>query len=139
MVAYTFKARFVAKIKEGIKPCTIRAPRGFRDRAQLKDRHAYPGEPMTLLTGPRMKPTALGKTLCVKRACITIAWRPQIEIIEAGEKLPIEQFDRFAIEDGFEDMDDMARFWADVHHIDVFAGTHLYWDPAPIRALKGGG
>ncbi len=137
MVAYSFKTRFVPKIKAGIKPCTIRAGRGPRSNANgAKDRHAYADEPITLLTGPRMRPEHLGKTTCTKRAPIILRWRPAIEIIEDGEKLPEQSFDRFAVEDGFDDMDDMARFWCEVHGaIEVFTGVHLYWDPAPIAAF----
>lgn len=128
MVAYSFKPQFVAPIQAGTKIGTIRAPRSLRSPHHHLDRHAYPAEPMTLLTGPRMRPTEILRTTCAARYKVTMRFLPIVEVIHDGEKLPAAWLDAFAIEDGFADFGEIERFWAETHkNVMVFEGVRLCW------------
>ena len=72
MVAYSFKARFVPLIREGLKTQTIRAQRS---------RHARPGELIQLFSGMR---THLCEKIVPDPVCI--AERMQDLLMEQGRK-----------------------------------------------------
>lgn len=109
MVAYSFKSRFAVAIREGWKTQTIRKGRA---------RHARPGEMLQLFTGMR---TAHCQRICpdvrcteVMRIVISFDDEGEIERI-ATDGVPVRDLDAFAIQDGFIDASDMARFWRSEH------------------------
>lgn len=128
MVAYSFKPHFVEPIKSGSKIGTIRAPCYPRSAYTNCDGHAYPGDPLTLLTGSRMRPTHIGKETCAARFDIVLRFYPIIEVIHAGEKLPLGLLDAFAREDGFAHFGELEEFWHETHAApEVFHGVHICW------------
>lgn len=109
MVAYSFKSRFEAPIREGWKTQTIRAAR---------ERHARPGEMLQLFIGMR---TAHCRKICpdvrctdVMKVIITFGDDGGIDRI-VTDGVPVRDLDAFAIQDGFKDSDDMAAFWRAEH------------------------
>lgn len=135
MVAYSFKFRFIDPILEGRKDQTIRARRV---------RHAFEGERLQLYTGMRTKQCRLIlKTVCLTVLPVQLRWRPVIEFTLNGDRLAAAAMDAFAKHDGFDDVSDMERFWAETHpRIEVFAGVVVSWrpprSPVPIGTILEG-
>lgn len=120
MVAYSFKAQFVEPILEGTKRQTIRAHR---------KRHARPGETMQLYTAMRTKK-------CRKIMDVTCEKVRPIEIRIMGRTIyhididgaDLMDLDNFARKDGFTDIGEMSRFWADTHpRLEHFEGVLITW------------
>lgn len=137
MVAYSFKKRFNPPILAGIKNQTIRAHR---------KRHARPGEEVQLFTGMRTKHCRLlGRPRCESALAIRITFpRPRqpavivIEQLTSGfDRITGAGLDDFARSDGFDDFDDMFRFWMAEHPpSDAFEGVLIRWTPlVPADAL----
>ncbi len=149
MVAYSFKARFVAPILAGTKGGTIRLPRKpgrarikiVLDEGQLYARerpggHVRVGEEMQLYTGMRTKHCLLiARKTCVAVEPIRLNFRVyrcwlgdvhHLRVIKAD-------FERFARFDGFESLKEMAEFWKG-RHVEpwwLFDGWHIRWLPLP--------
>lgn len=104
MVAYSFKARFAPAIIAGWKTQTIRGHR---------DRHARPGERVSLYTGMRTKHCRkIAEVLCTEVMRVVIEFDAEGGI--AGittDGVPVRDLDAFAVRDGFEDLGDMQLFW----------------------------
>jgi len=127
MVAYSFKPRFVSCIEAGTKHQTIRAERKGRAR------HARPGGPVTLLTGPRMKPVLIGRSVC------TGVFRIILDFKNGGVRTiapvsgvstattDVAGLDAFARGDGFDDWHDMQMFWMENHGSIQFEGVMIKW------------
>lgn len=134
MVAYSFQKRFILPIREGTKLQTIRALRTGRSR------HACPGEMLQLYFGMR---TAHCRKIVDDRLCTSV--RPvaisrqrradMIDWIEVGfddwpGRADVACLDTFARLDGFENIEDMAHFWARAHpEPGVFRGAMIEWAP----------
>lgn len=128
MVAYSFRPQFVAPIVAGTKRQTIRAER---------KRHARVGETVQLYTGMRTQHCrAIGLAICEGVMPIHIdVGRARIEI--AGRLLqPLHGLDDFARDDGFEDWQQMRRFWEEHHpRAPMFVGMLIHWcDFTPARS-----
>ena len=131
MVAYSFKPRFEAPIREGWKTQTIR---------RARDRHARPGEMIQLYVGMR---TAQCRKICpdvrcteVMKIVISFDGDGGIErIITDG--VPVRDLDAFAVRDGFKDSDDMADFWRSVHGpVGLWHGVIIEWS-SPRERVDG--
>jgi hypothetical protein len=129
LVAYSFKYRFAEPIIAGTKRQTIRADR---------KRHARPGERLQLFTGMRTRQCR--KILDVDPVCIEVVpvrlifaqdWRSCIFKIDTILLLPASM-QIFARDDGFEDVEDMQKFWVAEHGIGPrpaidFCGVLIRW------------
>lgn len=121
MVAYSFKKRFAAPIREGLKTQTIRG-----DRA----RHARPGEMLQLFTGMR---TAHCMKICEDVRCTDV--RPIgirfdgdgdiVGIVVDGKT--VADLDAFATQDGFVSSAEMGEFWLDAHKGSIGWGQPVLW------------
>ena len=134
MVAYSFKAQFIAPIVSGEKCQTVRADR---------KRHARPGEPVQLYTAMRTRHCRKlvdPDPVCtaVQSIKISIPYG-HIDIIAGitidGIPLTEEEIIAFAIADGFGDglgcpRFKMGRFWLDNHGWKDFSGVVIQWRPA---------
>lgn len=133
MVAYSFKGRFAPRIEDRSKKQTI--------RAVGKKRHTRPGERMTMTTGDRFHPKAIGAATCQSVDPIEIYFEsttpggkrkaPHI-VIRSGEPevevIRQDGLDNFARLDGFDDWDDMVAFWKATHPAaDSFKGLRIFW------------
>ena len=121
MVAYSFMARFEPRIEDGSKDQTIRADR---------KRHARAGEELQLYRGMRTRQCRLiGRASCVAVLPIRIKLEDE-EITIAGHVLHTPpMLDAFARRDGFEDWEDMRRFWRETHpDTPVFSGQCIRWN-----------
>lgn len=141
MVAYNFKSAFINGIVFGEKRQTIR-----RDRK----RHARPGEPVQLYTGMRTKHCRKlihPDPVCVGCDDITLrlghqAGEPVQDILINRIPLSAEEFDTFAVADGFRadgqfgPSQVMAMWWRRIHHTELFVGVLLRWEPAVINPRK---
>lgn len=110
MVAYSFKERFIHKIRTGIKFQTIRGIRIGRGR------HARPGEAVQLYYGMRTSQCRqIGAAVCRDVRGITLDFdRLRVEIFDPSAKILFETRparDLFAIADGFESWTDLVEFW----------------------------
>ncbi len=138
MVAYSFKKRFGPPILAGTKAQTIRADR---------KRHARPGEELQLFTGMRTRScTLLGRPTCLSVMPVRLCFskRAATELFEVGgELLSPSAMETFAQADGFEDVEDMARFWWAEHppgegdHI-AFEGVLIRWQPLVAAGAAAG-
>ena len=120
MVAYSFKARFVPLIREGLKTQTIRAERS---------RHARPGELIQLFSGMRthLCEKIVPDPVCTVVLPIMISFATaRIARVEVG-MVPVRDLDAFAISDGFEGLDDMTAFWLENHGARGFDGVVIEW------------
>lgn len=140
MAAYSFQARFVPAIECGAKRHTIRkARRG----------HAKVGGPITLQTGSRFKPSRLGVSVCTRLAWISLDFTngvvkrlwderarepafgipgfPGVNWAATHRLVGLPGLNHFAQSDGFQDWDDMARFWSKSHATEVFEGVLIEW------------
>lgn len=135
MVAYSFKARFAEPILLGAKAQTIRAPR---------KRHARPGEQIQLYTGMRTKHCRLlARVTCaaVEPVRLCFSARGAAELFEVnGSLLAPSGMEAFARADGFQSVEDMARFWRAEHpDLDEFEGVLIRWTPVQdLDALAAG-
>lgn len=143
MVAYSFKARFVAPIKAGLvrgpvtevmKRHTIRADRR---------RHVRPGEVVQLYYGMRTKQCELiGVGICTWVAPIHMVLAPANQ----GGRVTItrpdadyvgqtkDELDRFALGDGFIGWNDLLAFWGREHPGQTdFTGVIINWEPPHVR------
>lgn len=124
MVAYSFQERFVPLIREGYKRQTVRSHR---------PRHARPGELIQLYQGMRTKLCAkiVEDVICTHVSPIEITFRHGlIDRIVTGwpALLSVPDPDAFAIEDGFEDREDMSAFWTRQHKPALrFSGVLIEW------------
>lgn len=106
MVAYSFKERFVPKIRAGIKNQTIRGPRSYPTR---------PGQELQLYHAMRTAHCRLiGRAVCRDVRPIVLDFdRLRVEIADEKpivfESRPAR--DLFAIADGFETWTDLVEFW----------------------------
>lgn len=134
MVAYSFKARFAAPIVDRIKPHTLRGRR---------PRHARPGEEVQLYTGMRTKHCRLiGRATCDRLQAISIDFTSSDPIMLCDVQHPAKGVfkhsqeamvavaapEAFAISDGFDSLEDMARFWRDEHDVSEWDGILIGWD-----------
>ena len=129
MVAYSFKKRFGLPIRAGTKAQTVRAER---------KRHARPGEELQLYTGMRTRHCVLlGRSTCVSIEPVRLCFseRSATELFQVGgEHLDLTAMEAFARADGFNDVEDMARFWWAEHpHAGTdcitFVGVLIRWMP----------
>ncbi|EDX81435.1 hypothetical protein BBAL3_2592 [Brevundimonas sp. BAL3] len=132
MVAYSFKGRFEAAIRAGVKRQTI--------RKVGKKRHARAGERITMTTGDRFHPRQIGQAVCRNVGAITLDFRnelvtyayPDPENPDVENVLHLagrDHLDLFARVDGFESWPDLCLFWAEVHgSLDTFTGLRITWD-----------
>ncbi len=135
---YGFKKRFIAPILAGTKLGTIRAPRVGRGR------HARVGDALQLKAGPRYRPVVFADTVCSQVLSISLihlgspAGCVVVSAIDSGNIVKVivcdEDLDAFAIGDGFEDWDDLCRFWRDTHNVSNFEGMWIRWVGAEMRA-----
>jgi hypothetical protein len=141
MVAYSFNPRFELPILSGAKSGTI--------RALGRRRHVRAGETVQLYVGQRTRHCRLlGTAVCtsVDPIMVIVATRgtaPEIWSIAIGEPMAVSAvlvspaaIDRFGRSDGFQDGDDMARFWATAHRdligrdgVIRFRGVLIRWTP----------
>lgn len=129
MASYIFARRFAPLIREGIKRQTIRG------RAK---RHARPGERLQLLSEMhKMHKTPHEKIitdpLCTAVTPIEIGFASgEISLIRLGG-MPLLHLDRFAVDDGFADIEDMSAFWREHHGARLFHGVVIEWSPVAER------
>lgn len=127
MVAYSYKSRFEAPIRAGIKPQTMRNER---------KRHARPGEEIQHYYGMRTKHCRLiGRATCTAVTPVRIDFK-RCNILVEGRVLisGIVGLDAFAVRDGFKDWADMRAFWAKEHSSKRKKG---HPPPAPLTAWRG--
>jgi hypothetical protein len=134
VVAYSFKPQFERPIQERIKPHTLRDV-GRR-------RHAHPGEAVQLYIGMRTRACRMiGRAQCDRLQRVSLEFGSSVPIIiwdavradtgiyeAVGDGRPIEAPEAFAISDGFESLDAMARFWRDTHGVSEWQGLLIGWD-----------
>lgn len=106
MVAYSFKERFISKIRAGIKNQTIRGPRSHPTR---------PGQELQLYYAMRtVHCRKIGDAVCRDVRPILLDFdRLHVEIFDK-ESIVFESRparDLFAIADGFESWTDLVEFW----------------------------
>jgi len=120
MVAYSFKKRFAPLIADGRKTQTIRAGRA---------RHARVGELVQLYVGMRTSGCLkiIPDPVCVAVSQIEIHIAPHLITYAVVDGQIITISDQFAILDGFENANDMHRFWIDTHGEGVFRGVVIDW------------
>ena len=147
MVAYSFKPQFEAPIVERIKPHTLRGPR---------PRHARPGEHVQHYVGMRTRSCRLIATaLCDRLQAATLNFGAGVPIVlhavehpargvfdKVGPAQRVEAVEAFAISDGFEGWEAMARFWRDTHRVTAWEGFLIGWDVRtlelpPVRSVIG--
>lgn len=143
MVAYSYKARFVAPIAVGLGieiprwPGLV-IPAGFEIRPKRqtiralgKRRHAREGETLQLYFGMRTKHCRkIGDARCVSVHKIHIAvGEYSMPVTIEGEHIGMGYLHDFAREDGFENGEDMHKFWKKEHGIGHFSGVLIRWEP----------
>jgi hypothetical protein len=117
MVAYSFKPRFAEPIRSAVKRQTIRAPRR---------RHAIVGDRLQLFTGMRTKQCQkiMMDPVCIGTRRVLVSWSGssliQVCVMPIHEEpdalfgdfaLSPDDFDAFAVKDGFANEADMAAFF----------------------------
>lgn len=133
MVAYSFKSSFVLPIQHRTKVNTIRNPR---------KRHAREGEQLQLYCGMRTKSCfkIVPDMTCMVSVPIRFAIEPKslhcIELFEGRMELDPEFHHAFAIRDGFDSMEQMARFWRMTHDQTFFEGQLIGWDDLPEEWMR---
>jgi hypothetical protein len=117
MGLYNFKKQFVSKIQIGEKRHTIRAKRARSPKV---------GETLYLYTGLRQKGAELlMRVPCTKVQDITIAESlGGAAILIDGEPLDRSEKEQLARSDGFENFDEMMRFW---NGRLPFSGDIIHW------------
>ncbi|GJD55206.1 hypothetical protein [Methylobacterium dankookense] len=136
MVAYSFKRQFMQPIRERVKPHTL------RDFRRGRSRHARPGEQLQLYVGMRTSSCELiGRAVCDRFQSVSLDFSAPNPIVltdlvevgfstfeAAGEPQAVRAVDSFAVSDGFEDIEAMARFWRDTHDTSIWQGCLIGWD-----------
>lgn len=123
MVAYSFKARFIAPIQDRTKRQTIR---------NTRKRHARVGETLQLYSGMRTKFCKLiGTAKCIGVSDIRLDFDERRVEHASGHALTTEaETDAFAQTDGFADWRAMEAFWAKEHPgVRQFSGVLIVWGP----------
>lgn len=116
MPAYSFKERFVPRVKDGSKKQTIRAKR----KHQIKV-----GDPVYLYYGMRTKHCMkIGEGVCIDVNDILIS-KHNILIENVG-LLRGEELNVFAQKDGFRNWADMKNFWI-INNGLPFYGEVIHW------------
>lgn len=144
MVAYSFKARFVAPIQLGLgKPdpeAIFRAP-GMQPKRQTiratgKRRHARPGETLQLYTAMRTKQCRkIGEARCTEVIPIEIRFDDIVFWVylpassTRSARIKGDALKDFAKSDGFDNSNDMAAFWRVEHGSGTFHGLVIRWEP----------
>ena len=133
MVAYSFNARFIEPIRQGMKTQTIRA-HGLR-------RHARPGELLQLYSGMRTVhcQRILPDTPCLEVMQVEIQFRLDHIAGVHVDGIPVRDMDAFALRDGFADAADMWAFWRDHHPAAMnegFKGVVIEW-ARPAESMLG--
>lgn len=136
MVAYSFKRRFAPAIKAGTKCQTIRGERA---------RHARVGERVQLYTGMRTKLCArvIPDPIVDGVHAVLLVWdhtgftricvmpSPLFEAVgfEDEGDLHVDNYDAFAVADGFNDQADMFSFWHEIYAglSGSFQGALIHW------------
>ena len=125
MVAYSFEERFIQPIKDGLKTQTIRGRRRGRG-------HARPGELLQLYHGQRGPECfkIIEDPVCTEVLPLQMSWKGKsIDTIRVGQ-IPLLDLNAFACADGFNDLDDMNRFFEDrSDEDDPFEGAVIGWMP----------
>jgi hypothetical protein len=117
MGLYNFKTRFAPRILDGSKTHTIRPLRAIPDK---------PGKTLHLYTGLRTKSARLlMRVECVKIEKIEIGERHDVRI--EGLYLDEDEREAFARRDGFENFDEMMKFWEGRL---PFEGQIVHWKAA---------
>lgn len=100
-------------------------------RAVGKRRHARPSETLQLYTAMRTKQCKLiGKARCVSVDSIAIhVGKHEIRSIVAHDVIVENDLDGFARCDGFDDAEDMHKFWKEEHGVGSFVGLLIKWEP----------
>lgn len=134
MVAYSFKKRFIDPIRVGLSRVSLSfdcPPKRQTIRAIGKRRHARPGETLQLYCGMRTKQCQkIGDARCVSVEPIMIqvpkddAWL----WVKIATGKAFSASNQFAIDDGFEGVEDMWRFWRREHpEALTFKGVLIKW------------
>jgi hypothetical protein len=148
MVAYSYKARFVAPIRVGLGlpvldvhyelggylPGQPIRPKRQTIRANGRRRHARPGETLQHYHGMRTtRCFKIGDARCKSisdvRLYVHAEW---IWIKGEAELRKGRQLDAFARDDGFDDWAGMRAFWLEEHdgkHLGPFVGVLIKWEP----------
>jgi hypothetical protein len=152
MVAYSYKARFVAPIRVGLglpvlhehlelggyHPVQVIKPKRQTIRAYGLRRHVRPGETLQHYHAMRQpKCFKIGDARCVSVDDIRLFIRSERIAIrdESGSLTEFRtprELDRFAGRDGFGDWADMRAFWLEEHdgkHLGPFRGVLVRWVP----------
>jgi hypothetical protein len=128
MGLYNFKSRFAPRILDGSKTHTIRPIRAIPDK---------PGKTLHLYTGLRTKSARLlMRVECSKIESITIEHHPERFLDDDPELYSVTiddvvldrgECEAFARRDGFEDFDEMMKFWEGRL---PFEGQIVHWKAA---------
>jgi hypothetical protein len=148
MVAYSYKARFVAPIRVGLGlpvldlhyelggylPGQPIRPKRQTIRANGRRRHARPGETLQHYHGMRTtKCFKIGDARCKDVADVRLYIHAEwIEIKGEADLRKGRQLDAFARDDGFDDWTAMRTFWREEHdgkHLGPFVGVLIKWEP----------
>lgn len=141
MVAYTFKRRFVERIRSGLSSVRLSwdpEPKLQTIRAIGKRRHARPGEALQLYHGMRSRDCfKIGDAKCTRVREIRISFCNVAEgrIVVGDNPAIVSQagLDDFAKRDGFDDWPDMQQFWREEHgdlkRLGPFVGILVEWAP----------
>ena len=122
MVAYNFQPRFAEAVASGEKRQTI--------RREGKRIHADRGDTVHLFTGMRTKNCRkLGEAVCTRSTYCAI----RADGITTGD-FPAMDLDKFAKADGFDDFNDMKKWFRDTHGL-PFIGRLIQW-AAPQDAAR---
>jgi len=127
-----FKQQFEHKIRSGEKTHTIRGERKDGKTPAV-------GEALHCYVNPRTKQMRLiGRWPCVRvepvRISLTLdhAYAKSLRIQIGDQVLSRDEADAFAKRDGFENMDEMARFWKREHGLKIgsrpWRGWVIHWD-----------
>jgi hypothetical protein len=119
MIVIMFQPRFVVLIEAGLKRTTIRLRR--------KGRQVRTGDKLSLRTWTgdpyRSKQRILANVDCVEVESVELSWE---EIREAGIILRLDACAEMARVDGFDSIEDMLRWFAEVHTL-PFTGVLIRW------------
>lgn len=142
MVAYSFKARFVAPISIGLGieipqwpglviPAGLEIkPKRQTIRANGKRRHAREGETLQLYYAMRTKQCRkIGDARCTEVLPIKI--RPRTMMIWLNRQMLVHQaVTALALSDGFASTAEMKEFWLKEHpDVETFEGVLIRWEP----------
>lgn len=130
IVLFSFKKRFVPRIESGIKRMTIRA---------VRKRMPAVGDDLRLSFGPRFKPRLIGWATALEVVPVTLQFSHGAPHLNPGYSLALGgagpqsrlsvPMDEFARRDGFDDWNDLERFWRETHGLQTisFSGFLTFW------------